>query len=278
MGFSKRRANSKSKIVVSDFDRIKADFLNDVKCVVKMEEIPEALVINWDQTAMKVVPSSSRTMEKRGTKRVEVAAADDKRQITAVFGCSLSENFLPLQLIYQGTTDRCLPKVSFPADWHITCTANHWSNGYTMVDYIKQVIVPYVTKTRMDLKLASDHPALVLFDVFKAHLIDDVRKRLEDNNILYVVIPANCTDRLQPLDLSVNKPAKDFMKSKFQEWYGNIVCSQLEKGIEETVDLRLSVMKPLTAQWTIDMFTYLESHPDIIINGFKKSGIVDALK
>ena len=50
-----------------------------------MEDIPKDLVINWDQTSMKIVPSSSWTMEKRGMKCVEIAAADDKRQITAFF-------------------------------------------------------------------------------------------------------------------------------------------------------------------------------------------------
>ncbi len=111
-----------------------------------------------------------------------------------------------------------------------------------------------MTKTRSKLNLASDHPALVLFDVFKGNLVDNVRRLLEESCILYVVIPANCTDKLQPLDLSVNKPAKDFLRKKFQEWYGDIVYKQLESGTEETVDLRLSVMKPLTAQWAIDMF------------------------
>jgi len=43
-----------------------------------MEDIPKDLVINWDQTFMKIVPSLSWTMEKRGTKRIEIAAADDK--------------------------------------------------------------------------------------------------------------------------------------------------------------------------------------------------------
>ena len=61
---------------------------------------------------------------------------------------------------------------------------------------------------------------------------------VEESCILYVVIPANCTDKLQPLDLSVNKPAKDFLRKKFQEWYGDIVCKQLESGTEEPVDLR----------------------------------------
>ena len=84
---------------------------------------------------------------------------DDKRQITGVFACSLSGNFLPVQLIFSGTTPRCLPKISFPTDWHITYTSNHWSNESTMIDYIQHIIVPYVTKIRAQLKLSTDHPA-----------------------------------------------------------------------------------------------------------------------
>ena len=50
-------------------------------------------------------------MEKRGTKLVEITAIDDKRQITAVFGSTLSGDFLPVQLIFTGTTPA---KSSFP--------------------------------------------------------------------------------------------------------------------------------------------------------------------
>ena len=187
MGFTKRRANSKSKLLLENFMAIKEQFLRDIKSVVTMEDIPSALILNWDQTAMKIVPSSAWTMEKKGTKRVEIVAADDKRQITAVFACSLTGNFLPIQLIYQGTTQRCLPKnVQFPADWHVTYTANHWSNTDTMIDYIKHVIIPYVTETRTRLKLNADHPALVLFDVFKGQCTNEVLQLLQDNNILYM--------------------------------------------------------------------------------------------
>ena len=53
--------------------------------------------MNWDQTALKIVPVNSLTMEKNGSKRVELIAIDDKRQITGVFACSLTGTFLPLQ-------------------------------------------------------------------------------------------------------------------------------------------------------------------------------------
>ena len=111
MNFTKRRANSKSKVLPSNFSEIKEQFLLDVKAIVVMEEIPKELLINWDQKAIKMVPTSAWTMEKRGTKRVEIAAADNKRQITALFTCTAAGKFLPIQLIYEGSTNRCFPKM-----------------------------------------------------------------------------------------------------------------------------------------------------------------------
>ena len=102
---------------------------------------------------------------------------------------------------------------------------------------------------------------------------DRILSLLEENNIVYVTVPSNCTDRLQPLDVSLNKSAKDFMRSKFQEWYGNIISTQLENDKTEPVDMRLSIMKPLTAQWMIDLYHYFVSNPSIIVNGFHAAGI-----
>ena len=120
MGFVKRRASTKAKVSVSDFQQLKAQFVFDVKTVIEMVEIPGELVINWDQTGIHYVQISSWTMTKEGSKQVEIAGIDDKRQITAVFGGTMVGDFLPPQLIYKGKTPKSLPFVEFPADWHIT--------------------------------------------------------------------------------------------------------------------------------------------------------------
>ena len=41
-------------------------------------------------------------MEEEGSKRVEVAGKDDKRQLTALFACSLSGDFLPYTISIPG--------------------------------------------------------------------------------------------------------------------------------------------------------------------------------
>lgn len=87
-------------------------------------------------------------MAKYGAKRVDVAGLDDKRQITAVFGCTLTGDFLPPQLIYQGKTTVYHPNTTFPEDWHITHTPNHWANECTMLEYIHKILVPYIAVRR----------------------------------------------------------------------------------------------------------------------------------
>ena len=56
--------------------------------------------------------------------------------------------------------------------------------------------------------------ALVIFDVFRGHTGEAVKVLLNSNNIISVMVPSNCTDLLQPMDLSVNKLFKDQLRSQ----------------------------------------------------------------
>ena len=278
MGFVKRKACSKAKVDVEWFKEVKEDFLLDVKNIVAMDDIPAELVINFDQTALNYVPVTPWTMEKQGAKRVEVVAKDDKRQITAVLAGSMSGDFLPPQLIYEVKTTRCLPQYKFPSSWHITHSDNHWSNEFTMKEYVEKILVPYINRKRAELNLSSNQPALLIFDNFKAQTTSSMLKLLDSYTINVALLPANCTDRLQPLDLSVNKAAKDFLHSRFQDWYAKQLCSQLQKESEmQAVDLKLSTVKPLSAEWIESMYNYFKTKPEIIKNGFKEAGITNCL-
>ena len=154
--------------------------------------------------------------------------------------------FLPLQLVYEGKTPCCLPQVNFPSDWHVTYSTRHWCNESTMQDYIDEIILAYISMKREEMKLESKHPALLLFDNFKAQCTETLLTHTDVHNVL---IPANCTDRLQPLDISVNKLAKNFLERQFQEWYSDKICCQFQRvNPKEPVDLRLAIMKPLGAK------------------------------
>ena len=238
MGMVKRRASTKAKTTVINFDELKETFLQDIKHSMLMDEIPPELVINFDQTGIHYVPVSSGSMEMEGAKRVELVGKDDKRQITAIFEISMSGDFLPIQLVYQGKINKCLPLLDFPPNWDITFSDNHWSNEQTMLSYFEKVIFPYSQKKKAELQLEPDYPALLLFDNFKAQCTEDILKLLDTKNIDVVVISVNCKDRLQPLDLNINKAAKEFLYGKFQECYAMQIFNQCQGKVEKkSVDL-----------------------------------------
>ena len=68
----------KAKVTPEHFNELCLQFLQDV---VKMEDIPPQLVLNWDQTGLNLVPASSTwIMEHCGTKRVQINGLNDKRR------------------------------------------------------------------------------------------------------------------------------------------------------------------------------------------------------
>ena len=109
---------------------------------------------------------------------------------------------------------------------------------------------------------------------------------MDSNNISYVLIPATFTDRLQPMDLGVNKPAKNFLRNCFQSWYATEIEKQMKQGDHATttpkppapVDMRLSVVKPIHAHWLIQLYNHMKSRPEIIINSFRAAGIIEKFK
>ncbi len=113
-----------------------------------------------------------------------------------------------------------------------------------------------------------------------SHRCDSVLKKLKENNIHQVFIPAGCTGELQPLDISFNEEFKSLMKSNFSWWYANEVKESLDSGTnlqDIKVDLRATLMKPLHANWLMMSLTTLKATPDIIVRGFEKSGIIDTI-
>ena len=59
------------------------------------------------------------------------------------------------------------------------------------------------------------------------------------------------------MDLSVNKTLKAFMKKEFSEWCSSVVYQNFTTSNDENpppVDLHMSIMKPLVAEWLIKAY------------------------
>ena len=172
---------NKSKYSIERVQSTETNSFHDVVAAVVMEEIPAELILNWDQTGIKIVPSRTWTMVRQGSKHVEAVRFNGKHLITAVFFGSLVGDFLPVQIINKVKTPRCHPQYQFPLDWDITHSPKHWSNERTMLQYVTKVIISYVKHIQGSFK--EDTPALAIMDNFKDHVVSLVTDSLESNSI-----------------------------------------------------------------------------------------------
>ena len=91
------------------------------------------------------------------------------------------------------------------------------------------------------------------------------------------------THTLQPLDLTVNGYAKRLMHEKLNDWYSLQISIQSfeERKLLHDIDapLKLSLLKPIHAQWMLELYNKMTATPDkeIIHSAQKDVGIVDAL-
>ena len=88
-------------------------------------------------------------------------------------------------------------------------------------------------------------------------------------------------NKFQPLDITVNKPAKCFISERYNKWYAEQVTNQLNEGkdpADVAVSLKLSEVKPLHAKWIVEMYEYLQGRNDLVFNGFRAVGITEAVE
>ena len=150
------------------------------------------------------------------------------------------------------------------------------------IKLINEIIIPYVQSQRKELGKPKQAP-LVIMDVFRGQITDDVISLLRDNNIHYVLVPNNMTQLFQRKDLTVNKHCKSYPKQLFSEWYAQQIEYQLSLGkkVEEIkIEFCLTTLKPLHAKWLVEYYNEIKSEngSSVIINGWKAAGIYDAIK
>ena len=142
---------------------------------------------------------------------------------------------------------------------------------------IKNILIPYIKRKREELNVPNK-PWLLIYDVFKGQWTEAVKNVVKESNGKMVSVPNNWTNYFQPLDLNVNKSSRDFLRKEAQSRYSQEIVKQMEDGKRSDqikVDVRVSVVKPLHAKWILKY--YARTKPQLIISGWKESGIIDNL-
>ena len=80
MGYVKRKGSNAGKVTVSHFQELQEVLLADTKTEVLFNDVPRELIFNWDQTAVKYMPTGEWTMHRYKEKMIPIANSYDKQQ------------------------------------------------------------------------------------------------------------------------------------------------------------------------------------------------------
>jgi hypothetical protein len=141
---------------------------------------------------------------------------DDKRQITVMITSTATGRLLPMQMIWEGKTKRCLTN-DHSADIIHCHSESHWTTKDTAVEFARSILQPHLKQTIADTGLPESQRGLFVWDVYTVHTRADVIAEIKSCGYEVVFVPGNCTSKLQVADVAYNKPWNDRVRECFAE-------------------------------------------------------------
>lgn len=89
-------------------------------------------------------------------------------------------------------------------------------------------------------------------------------------------MPANCTSKLQPCDVGVQKPFKGALRAAAAAKFGDLLQRAADDGTapaDVKFDLRTKAMKPMVCQFIYTAWKHLKDNRDIVTNSWAASGL-----
>ena len=182
-----------------DYVEQQSKFLSYVLYLKKENDYPLSLIGNMDETPMAFNLPSNTTIEQSGSKTISILSTGHERSnFTVVLACLADGTKLPPVIIFKL---KKIPQEEFSEGIIIHTNFEGWINENEMFWWVENVWTKRANR-------GNNPRSLLVLDSFTAHKTEAVKQRFYEKRTDLAVIPGGLTSRLQPLDVSLNKPFK----------------------------------------------------------------------
>ena len=173
-------------------------------------------MLNMDETPAYFDMPYKRTVAHKGEKHVALrTAGGEKKRLTVVLAVAASGAKLAPLVIFKGK--RLGKETKVPSGLAVMMHESAWMSDAGMLVWLRKCLLPYIRETqRMEADTTSKF--LMTMDMFKPHVTEAVISCLKEHKAVACIIPAGITSLVQPLDISINKPFKDRLRSIWAAW------------------------------------------------------------
>jgi hypothetical protein len=227
----------------------------------KLHDYDLSQIGNMDETPITFDMPPNRTVNSAGAKTIMIkTTGHEKTRFTVVLACMANGTKLKPVVIFKRKT---LPKnVKFVSGVIVQAHPNGWMDETGIQKWLHQV-----WNCRPGAMMARR--SMLVWDMFRAHITESVKKTIKDLKSDTAVIPGGLTSVLQPLDVCLNKPFKDRLRKKWIEWMTSSSATLTKGGNLMKPDI-IAVVAWIKEAW--------DSIPiEMVIKSFLKCGISNAM-
>ena len=175
-------------------------------------------IINVNETPIYMDMPQNKTVDYKGAKDIGIITfGGEKAGISVLLGITLNGKKLRPLLIFKAKPFRTLEKklnqivIVKAGKVFVFCQEKARCVIEIFIKWLKLIFLNYQNNEAKD-------TCLLVLDKAPSHVNKKVIQFLNDNNIKRIFIPGGLTSKLQPLDVVVNKPFKDYLKEKYNQY------------------------------------------------------------
>jgi hypothetical protein len=157
---------------------------------------------------MNALTGAQKAIFRRGCKYAEQVGDHSKTAISVMFCGSATGQLLPPYVVYKGSNVYDSWCAGGPKGAVYTSSPSGWFDMFIFGDWFKKIFLPAVRRL--------PGKKLLLGDNLASHISPDVIQICKEENIQFVCLPANSTDKLQPLDVGFFGPMKNAWRKQLK--------------------------------------------------------------
>lgn len=189
-------------------------FFEQYTDVLQRYNLTGSRIWNMDETGVTTVQKPKKVVAQKGLKQVGAATSAERGAlITLAAAVNAIGNTIPPMFIFPRVRYNELFVASGPPESIGAGNSSGWMTEKEFLIFMEHFI--------KHTKPSPEEPVLLILDNHHSHVNVQVVKKAKENNIVLLSFPPHCSHKLQPLDVGVYGPLKNYISRQQTNWMCN---------------------------------------------------------
>nr|CAI5826190.1 unnamed protein product [Callosobruchus analis] len=206
----------------------------------ELEGVPPENIYNFDETGYHDVLNRKKLLFRRKCKHPDIIRNTTKSCYTVVYCGNAAGEVLPPYFIFKAKQKWSDWLVGAPAGSRMSVTNTGWIDTETYDDWFEKHLLPQLKE--------KEERKILIGDNLSSHISLKVSRLCQENNVRLIMLVANSTHLLQPLDVAYFSPLKAAWRTVLTQWrttsQGKIAVTLPKNKFAQLVKTSLDVIEP----------------------------------